>query len=139
MKSFFILLIMALFSFGNRVYAQLTNNVKIVRVLTAKSGYQVIEFENAVVKNIASKRPALSNNLDPKELDKLITEFQAIDREKLTEEFSYLPDLEKTIYPRIYYQFIEGNTTFSTKEFIISRIPTSLKKFDKLFTSLAGY
>ena len=113
-------------------YQHTDQKLKITRHLTAKSGFQIIEFENTTVTNFVSNRKPLRIELYSYKVKSVLNEFNLIDFELLNKEIAETYPINSNVYPRVYYQIIKGNDTIQTKEFLLARIPNSLKRLDKL-------
>jgi len=107
-------------------------SVKITRFMIAKAGSQIIEYEDGQVMKVITNRYPLAYKLHANQNNKLLEEFKNIDKVQLTDELEKLPEINKGVYPKIYYKIITDADTITTKEFFLQSMPNQLKKMDKL-------
>lgn len=132
MKKFIGLIILLTLSTPNIILSQTISKIKITRYLTAKSGFQVIEFENNTVTNWVSNRKPLRIELFKSKVKLIENEINLIDLDKLNEEIEALLPINQNSFPKVYYQIIINKDTIQTKEFLLATLPNSLKRLDQL-------
>lgn len=107
-------------------------SVIISRYLIAKSGYQILTFDNGKITKTYSHKYPLQSTLFPGQAKKMVLEYNQLNEETLKKELDKLPELQPDVFPKVFYEFIIDGDTIRTKHFVPRMVPNQLKKIEKL-------
>lgn len=131
LKIILIILTYPILTSFNTIETRFTD-VQILRYLTAKSGFQSVEYNKGIISKWMRNKTPLVRQLNDYQKFELQTELDKFDMRVFENEIEELSDLREDIYPKIYYRIILNGDTIQTKDFLQKDMPKSIKKIDDL-------
>lgn len=106
--------------------------VQILRFLTAKSGFQSVEYNKGIISKWMRNKTPLVRQLNDYQKNELHAEIDQFDLNAFEAEINLLSNLKEDVYPKIYYRIIINGDTLQSKDFLQKDMPKSIKKIDDL-------
>ena len=106
--------------------------VQILRYLTAKSGFQSVEYNNGIISKWMRNKTPLVRQLNDYQKFELQAQLDQFDLKTFESEVNQLNEVKQEIYPKIYYRIILNGDTIQSKDFLQKDMPKSIKKIDDL-------
>lgn len=106
--------------------------VQILRFLTAKSGFQSVEYNKGIISKWMRNKTPLVRQLNDYQKNELHAEIDQFDLNAFEAEINQLSNLKEDVYPKIYYRIIINGDTLQSKDFLQKDMPKSIKKIDDL-------
>lgn len=106
--------------------------VQILRFLTAKSGFQSVEYNKGIISKWMRNKTPLVRQLNDYQKNELHAEIDQFDLNAFEAEIDQLSNLKEDVYPKIYYRIIINGDTLQSKDFLQKDMPKSIKKIDDL-------
>lgn len=131
LKIILIILTYTILTSFNTIETKFTH-VQILRYLTAKSGFQSVEYNNGIISKWMRNKTPLVLQLSDYQKYELQAELDKFDLTSFTNEVNQLNEVKQEVYPKIYYRIILNGDTIQSKDFLQKDMPKSIKKIDDL-------
>lgn len=131
LKIILIILTYTILTSFNTIETRFTE-VQILRYLTAKSGFQTVEYNKGIISKWMRNKTPLVRQLNDYQKFELQAEVDRFDLNAFEAEINQLSDLKEDVYPKIYYRIIIHGDTLQSKDFLQKDMPKSIKKIDDL-------